>query len=282
MDMAPEIPPFIKQHKYAVGIVVIVGGVVVLYLLASGSSSSSSSGSSQPSDFATEVAAESQLAQVQAGEAVQTSAAQAQTAQAQLAANVANYQTSASLTANQDNTAATLASTLAGINAGVQTNEFDTASNTVQLANQIVGTENTTEMQDQVLESQINSGVIENANNNATALAGQENDNSTGLANAQLQETLASQSLTDEYNLQSSNDSFVQWLASAPGGVPSTTQTELGLALLNPSSASTAESGVAANSIAGVQEAGATSIANSQLIASLGTSLAKIGTGLFA
>ena len=194
----------LKEHPYATGGIVIVGGIVVFYLLSSSQSSSGgttgASGTSS-SDYAAALAADAQLAQTQAAASVQTNAQQVALQQQQLEAQVSNNQTAASLQTTNMQTAAQLAATLAQI-----------SGQTTQSANQYAYAENIQAMQDQVLQAQIDSGVFENANNNATALAGVQSTNDLQYGIATLQagvadtgvkaaETVQEQQLTQQYNL---------------------------------------------------------------------------------
>ncbi len=128
------------------------------------SKSSSSNTSTQSSGgsgaFASTLQADTQMAQLQAATQQQQIQSQSQLAAAQLAAQVQAQQVNASVQTNNVNTAATLAATLAGI-----------SSQTAQAANTAVSNQNIYGMQEAVLADQINSGVVEQANNNATALA---------------------------------------------------------------------------------------------------------------
>jgi hypothetical protein len=192
----------VKKHPYATGGVVIVGGLVVFYLLSSPQSSAAQAApASVPDDTAAELAYQAQLAQTNAAASASSDAQQVQLQQTQLQAQVASQQVQASVDTNNVNTAATLAATLAQIQAqGESTAETD-ASQTAQQANQLTYAQNIQQMQDNVLESQINSGVVENANNNATALAGTEAtlNFQTGVATDQT--NLASQGLTEASTL---------------------------------------------------------------------------------
>lgn len=181
----------LKEHPYTTGAVVIVGGLLILYLMSSGSGSTSSGSSG---DYAASLNADEQLAGVQAGAAVQQGAQQVQLQQAQLEAQVANNQTAASLVTGQTQTAAQLAATLASLASQVQIAGISQAGS----ANQLIYAENLQSMQDAVLEDQINSGVVENANNNATALAATEFTVGT-------QGSIASQALQYGYQLSSRN-----------------------------------------------------------------------------
>lgn len=197
----------LKKHPYATGGIVIIGGIIVFYLLSSSQGSASqvqtvAAGGADPNL----IAADEQLAQVQAGAQVQTNAQQVALAQAQLEAGVANNQTAASLSATQLQTAAQLATALSTNQTNLAGAQISANAATAEQANQLVYAENLQGMQDQVLESQINSGVLENANNNATELAGLENNNSTGVQIAQLQTGIASQALTDATQLQSQQE----------------------------------------------------------------------------
>jgi hypothetical protein len=192
----------LKEHPYATGGIVIVGGLAVFYLL-----SSRSSGGAAPAqasavpDNSAALAYSSQLAQAQAAADVQTNAQQVQLQQTQLQAQVASQQIDASLQTNNVNTAAQLAATLAQIQAGAESTTDTLAAQTTQQTNQLVYAQNIQQMQDAVLESQINSGVVENANNNATALAGTEATLNYQQTIAGMQATLASQGLTEASDL---------------------------------------------------------------------------------
>jgi hypothetical protein len=191
----------LKEHPYATGGIVIVGGVAVFYLLSSRSSAAPAQASAAVPDNSAVLAYSSQLAQAQAAAEVQTNAQQVQLQQTQLQADVASQQIDASLHTNDVNTAAQLAATLAQIQAGAESTTQTLAAQTTQQANQLVYAQNIQQMQDAVLESQINSGVVENANNNATALAGTEATLNYQQTIAGMQATLASQGLTEASDL---------------------------------------------------------------------------------
>jgi hypothetical protein len=165
----------LKEHPYATGGVVIAGGLVVLYFLSSSQGSAGSSavpGGGGGIDYASIYAANAQMAQVNAAAQVQTNAQQVDLQKQQLDAMVAKYQTDASIESNDQNLAATLAATLAQIQADKETTVYTLDSQTKQQANQLMYAQNIQQMQDDVLMANINSGVLENANNNATVLAG--------------------------------------------------------------------------------------------------------------
>jgi hypothetical protein len=209
----------IKDHPYATGGVVIVGGLIVFYLLSSSESSGAApaSSSGQP-DQSAALAYSSQIAQANAAAEVQTNAQQVQLQQTQLQAQVASQQIDASLHTNDVNTAATLAATLAQIQAQTTQNQdslvAQTTQNrdtltaqTVQQGNELTYAQNIQSMQDAVLESQINAGVVENANNNATALAGTDATLDYQHYIAGLQAGVASQGLTIAGSLAQSEES---------------------------------------------------------------------------
>jgi hypothetical protein len=216
----------LKEHPYATGGVVIVGGLVVFYILSSSSSTTAAPATSSATgpnsaDYQAALAANSQLAQVQAAAQVQQNAQTVQLQQQELEAQVANKQTDASVATNNVNTAAQLAATLAQISGSVQENQQNLAAQTADTANQYVYAENLQSMQDAVLESQINSGVLENANNNATALAGMESTNDLQGLIAQLQAgvaikgvdaatTVQQQQLSQQYSLSQQTLDMVQ------------------------------------------------------------------------
>jgi hypothetical protein len=187
----------LKEHPYATGTVVIVGGVIVFYLLSSSSSSSTPGANSQSSDYAATLNADSQLAQVQAGAQVQTNAQQVALQQAQLEAQVSNTQTAASLQSNDLSTAAQLAAVLGQISGQVQENNSNNYTAVTEQANTDVFNENVVQMQDSVLNDQINAGVVENANNNATNLGADE-----------LGTQLATLQTTDTYNLEQQQEAL--------------------------------------------------------------------------
>jgi hypothetical protein len=205
----------LKKHPYATGGVVIVGGLVVFYLLSSSQASSSAATTAatpaapgtSDADYQAALAANSQLAQVQAAAQVQTNAQQVQLQQAQLEADSTNQQTAAALATTNVQTAAQLAATLAQVSASVQENQTNVEAATADTANQYVYAENLQSMQDQVLTSQINSGVLENANNNATALAGLESTNELQANIAGLQAGVASQGITAAETVQQQAES---------------------------------------------------------------------------
>ena len=255
----------LKKHPYATGGIVIVGGLVVFYFLSSGSSSSAvpvaSSGSS---DYQASLSADEQMAQVQAGASVQAQAQQVALQQAQLQQEITDRQTDASLEIGNTQTAAQLALGLAQIQA--QRGATD---------DQYQFEENTTQMQDNVLEEQINSGVLENANNNATALgavqiqagvAGKEIDAATGLA-------------TNAQNIYAENLPYILTHAGAPqnSALDATDQTAIFETVLsggNPNVASAGTAGSTTVAVSGNQT-------QASIVGSLTSGLAALSKGLF-
>lgn len=283
----------IKQHPYATGGVVIVGGLIVFYILSSSSSSpaaatSATSGGPTSADYQAALAAQSQQAQVTAAAQVQNNAQQVQLQQQQLEAQVTNNQTDAAIHTNDVNTAAQLAATLAQVAASVQTNQTNVEAQTADTANQYIYAENLQEMQDAVLESQINSGVLENANNNATALAGLESSNDLQANIASLQAgvaikgvdaatTVEQQQLSQQYGLSKQTLDMVQQAGLNHG--TSSLETSLvgvvGSALGQPQVATAAVTGNTAAAIASSQS-------TASIINTITGGLTKVATGLLA
>jgi len=268
----------LKKHPYVIGSVVIVGGVIVFYLLSS-SSGSSTSAPSGSSDYASTLAADTQLAQTQAAAQVQTNAQQAQLEQDQLAAQVQNEQTSASLQANDLSVAAQTAAALGSIAGQVQENNSNNYTAITEQANQDVSNENIYGLQESVLADQINAGVEENANNNATALAGTEYvtgaQTTLGLASLSDATTLATQQQSDfEQNVETIIPLAGQQKNSA---LDATDQTGLFASILsngNPSVAAGATSASASAAASG----------NAAGVATVGTVVSGLGSvikGLF-
>ena len=201
--MAFELPPFIKEHPYAVGSAVIVGGIVILYLL---SGSSSSTGASASGDQAAVLQAEEAEAQINAGTQQQNAQTSAELQAAQLQAESEDQQTQASVDINNNNTAAQLAAQIYATQQGTTVTALNDNASTEQQANEDIFNQNTVAMQDSVLEDQINSGVVENANNNAAAVAGTQitaGVTDLGIGDAL---TLATQQENDAYNLNEQNN----------------------------------------------------------------------------
>lgn len=290
----------IKEHPYATGGIVIVGGVIVFYLLSSSQSSSAqTTATSSSPDLSAIAAADAQVAQTNAAAQVQTNAQTVQLQQAQLEADVANNQTAASLQANNLNTAATLAATLAQVQASTQQNQdslqtqlaenADTLSaQTVQQGNELTYAQNIQGMQDAVLQSQINAGVVENANNNATALAGTEAtlDYQTTLAGYQAAvasqgvtaaETVQEQQQQDQYNLSTQTLNMVQQ-AGLNHGTESLENDLIGTVGLALGTAQPATAAVTGNS----QAAAASSAATASIISSIGKTASSVANGLLA
>jgi hypothetical protein len=197
----------IKEHPYATGGIVIVGGIIVFYLLSGSSSAPSSSAtSSGASNQAALLQAQEAEAQINAGTQQQNAQTSAELQAASLQADAQNQATAASVAINQVNTEAQLASSIYGTQASLQATALNDNAATEQQANEAIFNQNTVAMQDSVLEDQINSGVVENANNNATAVAGAQIQ--AGVADLGLGDalTLAQQQESDQYNLTSQNE----------------------------------------------------------------------------
>lgn len=283
----------LKEHPYATGSVVIVGGLVVLYLVSSSQSSApaqtavSTSGPSS-ADYQAALAANSQLAQVQAAAQVQEQQNQVTLQSQQLQAQVANNQTAASIATNNTNTAAQLAATLAQISASVQENQTNVEAQTADTANQYVFTQNLQAMQDEVLESQINSGVLEQANNNATALAGLESTNELQATVAGLQASVANtgvlaatqvqqQQLSQQYQLSQQTLNMVQQ-AGLNHGTESLENDLIGTVGLALGTSAPATAAVTGNSQAAI----ASSQSTASIINSITGGLTKVASGLLA
>jgi hypothetical protein len=276
----------IKKHPYATGTVVIVGGVIVFYMLSSGSSSTAAA--SPSSDQSSAEAYDAQLAQVQAAADVQSNAQQVQLQQAQLEASVSNTQTQAQLEATQTSTAAQLAATLAQVQASTQQNQDTLAAQTIQQGNELTYASNIQSMQDSVLEDQINSGVVENANNNATGLAGVISTNDLEGTVAGYQAAVASQGVTaaqavqqqqlsQQYNLSTQTLNMVQQ-AGLNHGTESLENDLVGVTGLALGTSAPATAAVTGNSSA----AAASSAATASIINSITGGITKVATGLLA
>jgi hypothetical protein len=201
--MAFEIPPFIKEHPYAVGSVVIVGGIIVFYLL---SGSSSGGATSASSNQAAILQADEAEAQVNAGTQQADAQTSAQLQAAQDQQEETDEQTQASVNIQNSQTAAQLAASIYNTQGSVATSQSDNNAAIIEGANAEISNQNVYAMQESELEDQINSGVVENANDNATAVAGaqiQAGVTDLGIGDAT---TIASQQTQDAYNLDLTND----------------------------------------------------------------------------
>lgn len=285
----------LKEHPYATGGVVIVGGLIVFYLLSSSSSSSAPStqaaspGGMSSADYQAALAASTQNAQVAAAANVQNNAQQVALQSQQLQADVANNQTAASLHINDTQTAAQLAATLAQIAASTQQNQVNVEAQTADTANQYVYAENLQAMQDQVLMSQINSGVIENANNNATALAGTQSDNDLAAYISKLQASVASQGvdaatalqmeqIKQQYGIESSVENYVQTTGLA--NTPNKDNLNATTAILQQILAGGNPSVAIANQASTASQAASSAAATSSIIASITGGVSNVLTGL--
>jgi hypothetical protein len=281
--MAIEIPAFIKEHPYAVGSVVIVGGIVVFYLLSGSSSSAASSGGSNQ---AAVLQADEAEAQINAGTQQQDAQTSAELQSQQDQQEAQDEQTQASVAINNTNTTAQLAAAIYSTQQGTAVTALnDNAQNTEQ-ANQYLFEQNTTAMQDSVLEDQINSGVVENANNNATAIAGTQIG--AGVTDLALGDslTLAQQQESDQYNLSATNESAydaeIPYITQNAGDQKNSitdadNQTALFQSILAQGNPTVATSGNAVTASTGAAAIRNTTATNT----SIASGLAGITTGLF-
>lgn len=307
-----------KEHKMVVGAGVV--GLIILILLLKSSGSGAAS-SATTDDGTAELAAESQLAQTQAASNAQQ--LQAQTAQqtAALQGQVATQQIAAQLSAtentNDDQLAAILAQTTAGLTATESSNATSVQNNTITTGGQVAinqsnndaqtaqqqanleYAENLQGQQDAVLTAQINAGVDENANNNATSLAetntaaqyqsylaslqagiasqGIASNTTVALAGLSDQTTLESQGQSDQFSL----DQYIEQNAGSKqnSGLDATDQTSIFASLINPAAA-TGVPGASA-SVANNATNATTSTING-LISTAGSITNGVVKGLFA
>jgi len=254
----------IKKHPYAVGSVVIIGGVLFFYILSGSSSSSATSASGSGGDYLSTYA---QLAQVQSAASVQSGAQQVALQQSQQESALQEYQTNASLQATQTQTAAQLAATLAQIQ-----------GQTTQSTNQYQYAVDLQSMQDQVLEDQINAGVTEDANNNATNLG-------ATVATLQYQSGVASQSISAATQLalaqQNDFETNVDQIIPLAGqqknsALDATNQTSLFESILSNGNPGVATAGVSASA----STAASGNSASAANVASISSGVSKIISGL--
>jgi hypothetical protein len=190
-----DIGAWVKEHPLTTGAVVIGGLVLLLVLSKSGSSGGSNVAAS-------EINADSQLAQVNAASQAQTQQTQAQLAAVQAQAQVASNQANAAVSAQNTQTAAQLILGLQTTNN--QTNTTDTAN---ELQAGIEGQTLDVQAQSNTLQAgvannEIQASVNENTNNNATALAGLNAQIGGTEDIANLQAGLQSTALADTTTLQ--------------------------------------------------------------------------------
>lgn len=177
----------IKKHPYAIGGAVIVGGVILFVLLSSSQSSGSTTAASSSSNEGQLLSADLQMQSIQAGVALQAQQNQVQLSTAQLSADTTNQQTAAALAATKDSDITGLAASLYGTQAQVQVANIQAQSDTTQQANQLMYAQNMQGMQDQVLTDQINQSTVQDANNNAAMIAGDQITANYQIGVAQLQ-----------------------------------------------------------------------------------------------
>ena len=269
----------LKKHPYATGGVVIVGGIVVFYLLSSSGGGGGGGSSSGSSDYSSALSADTQLAQINAAAQTSQSQTEAELQAAQLSANVSNYQTSASLQAADVQTAAALAGTLGEISAEVNENASNNYTAVTEQANNDISNENIYGMQESVLADQINAGVEENANNNATNLAATSivtGANTTlGLASLNDATGLAEQQQTDfENNVNNIIPLAGQQKNSA---LDATDQTSLFQTILAGGNSGVATAGVGASA----STAASGNAASAAKVGSVTSGISSLLTGLF-
>lgn len=280
--MAFEVPPFIKEHPYTVGAVVIVGGIVVFYLLSGSSSSAASSGSSNQAAI---LQADEAEAQINAGTQQQDAQTTAELQAAQDQQESTDAQTAASVNINNTNTAAQLAASIYGTQASVAENASDNATTETTAANAEISNQNVYAMQESELEDQINSGVVENANNNATAVAGAQiaaGVTDLGIGDAT---TLASQENTYGYDLDEQNETAynaeIPTIVSEAGqqknsALDATDQTSLFQTILSQGNPTVAAGGTSASA----STAAAGDTAGTAQVASIASGITSIGNAI--
>lgn len=185
MEFNPEL---IKKHPYATGAVVIIGGLVVFYLLSRQSGGAqTASGTSNSGAYTAALQASEQMAQLNSAQQIAQMNAQNQAQANQLQANIVNNQTTAQLEA-----------AIVGSQTSLAANRDTLAAQTAQQANQLQYAANIQQMQDSVLTSQISAGVQEQANAEATQLAGIQTQANYQQNIAQMQAGLLSQNMTNQ------------------------------------------------------------------------------------
>jgi hypothetical protein len=256
----------VKKHPY-----IFAGGglvlFVILYMSMSGSSSATASTAAVTTDGVTDQ--DVQLAQLQASANAQAQQTAGQVQVAQLNAQVTNTQTQAQVDVNDTNTAAALAATLAGVTAGVQTNQSNNdtqvalaqvqGNTSIATTNALAGIiNNQTTSAAQTLQTQYNDQTDEYLSDNATNLTAYQSglDYQNSIANLQAQ--LTSQQLTN----QQTNDQYVLQNAGKPqqSALDATDQTALFASIINPGAAGQVAG--ASASVANVGTAASTSVIN--------------------
>jgi hypothetical protein len=278
MQFDPEI---VKRHPYGTGIIVIVGGLIVFWLLSrKGGGVATSSGTSfDPSaDYAAALQAQTQQSSTAAAAGVQNYQTAAALQAAQIQAQTTSQQVAAAQETTDYSTTASLLAQLAQYSAASTINTSNNQATTTQQTNELAYAQNIQQLQDSVLENEIGAGVAENANNNATAVAGES-----------IQANVADTSLTDQTLLstqqqtllaanQNQVNTIISNLVYAPGGPPSSGQVEAASLLVPYGSplGTTVASSTAAQNIA------ASTASSQDIIAGIkgGTSLALAGLAL--
>ena len=284
-------PELIKKHPYATGGAVLVGGIILFVLLSRGESSSAATTSSS-SGLSTGAYMQDQLqmAQISAASSLQQNAQNVQLQTAQLSADTANNQTAAALKASDLQTIAGLAASTFGTQAQVAENATNVNAQTVQQQNQLTYAENIQQMQDNVLMDQINQGSIEQANNNATALAGTQITANYQLGVAQLQAGVATAGLTDATNLatnqQNITASTLPYILDHAGdqknsALDATDQTGIFQTILSGGNSTVAATGTAVSGGAANSGNAATASATKSIMGGISSIASSLGAGFF-
>lgn len=248
-----HIAEWIKHHPYEAGGIAIVTGLVAYVLLAGKQSGGSSTASLQSQ----ELAANTQLAQVNAASNAQIAQVQAQQNIAQIQANAAANQVAAQQSSSDALTAAQLVASLNTNQSSVALGENTNAANLAAL-------ENTNGTQASVANNLINS-----------ELEGEENSNSTLLSAYGLQTNYLTQALNDQYSLENQGVGLVSSgklnLGGGEGGLNQVAFLDSLLGNPGGSATASAEAG-------GVAESGNALLAS--IISSIGKAAGSVAAGL--
>lgn len=262
----------LKKHPYATGGVVIVGGIVVFYLLSRGG------GTTVASSGGNIAAADAALGQAQAAAAIQTNGQNAAIQQASIAAQSANYQTSAAEDVSNTQTLASLVAALNGNQTSIAVTRSNNDAATLQQQNAEVSQQNIEAIQEAGIINQTDQAFNINANNNQTSLA-------AFLAQLKEQGTIAQQTLGIAGNLaqqqETAFDSQIPYIVQHAGdqknsGLDATNQTSIFQTILSGGNPNVAAAGTTASGAVAINgnNTGA-SITNSII-----GSITKIGTSI--
>ena len=253
-----ELSTYLKTHPYETGIAVIVLGLIGFYVISSNQSTPQSQAAAQvPAGTDPNASENVALANIQAGAAVAASQSNAQLQTAQIAATANTQQIQASADAQNLGTDAALVATLYQTQQATLQNQNSLAAQTAQQANELTYASNIQQEQDNVFNNQINAGVLEQANNNATASAISQQGYTYGTTVANLTAGLGSQALNESYNLQIQNqtayNSQIPYIVANAGdqknsALDATDQTSLFQTILSQGNAGVASIGSAGSS----------------------------------